>query len=319
MNEYTHQLGDAFTSPSTPIHGAAVGSRSEEFVARSPRPQGRHRLHRSSRLRAASLLPFRAIAVTVTAAALAASVVVTGMTGSANAAVASEPTFSAMASSAVRLTNLTGFAHIGQDQLTKSVPVTAIPLTPGLVIHLGSSRGATLADRSAGVAITGTAADGSVTVVKANETGLGFGIVTNRHTQLEYRYKAILAPGTMIKPAADGGLDQFNGAGAVIAHISPAYAIDSTGAHLAASYSFDSRNQELIVKADTTRAKGPVFIDPSWRCWATAGAYGAAWILAAAAWIFTDGTAAWVAWALRVWFGLQLNAANNIAKACALH
>lgn len=73
MNEYTHQLGDAFASPSTPIHRTAVGSRSEEFAGRSPQRQGRHRLHRSSRRGAASFLPFRSIAVTVTAAALAAA------------------------------------------------------------------------------------------------------------------------------------------------------------------------------------------------------------------------------------------------------
>lgn len=256
------------------------------------------------------------LSVRVIGLALVASAVATGISGTANAATASGPKLSAMVSSAVHLAKLARFAQIDQGQLTKSAPITVIPLTPGLVVDLGSSGGATLAEPAVGVAITGTAADGSVTVIKANESGLGFGIVTNRHTRLEYRYKVILAPGTTIKPAADGGLNQINAAGAVIGHISPAYAIDSTGAHLPASYSFDSRHYELVVKADTTHAKGAVFIDPSWHCWAVASLYGAAWILVVAAWIFTDGTAAWVAWALRTWFGLSLNAANSISRAC---
>jgi hypothetical protein len=256
------------------------------------------------------------LSVRAVGVAVAASVVAAGMTSPANAAGVSGPRLSPMVSSAVKLANLAGFAHVGLDQFKASVPVTAIPLTPGLVIDVGKSGGTELADPAAGVAIIRGAMNRTITVTKANGSGLGFGIVTSRHAHLEYRYKAILAPGTVVKPAADGGLNQVNDAGVVIAHISPAYAIDSAGARLPASYSFDSRNHELIVKADTTHAKGAVFIDPSWRCWATAGFYGAAWIVTVAAWIFTDGTAAWVSWALRAWFGLSINAANSIAKAC---
>jgi hypothetical protein len=255
----------------------------------------------------------------VIALGVAVAVAAAGMTGKANAATVAGPKLSGMATSAVRLANLAGFARIGQSQLTEGAPITALPLTPGLIINLGSSYGVTLEDRAGGVAITGAAADGSVTVVKANRSGLGFGIVTDRHALLKYEYKAILAPGTTIKPTRDGGFSQVNAAGAVIGHVSPAYAIDSTGKRLPASYSFDSATDELIVNTDATHAKGAVFIDPSWKCWATASAFGALWILAAAAWVFSDGTAAWAAWALRAWFGLSLNAANTTAKACALH
>jgi hypothetical protein len=41
-------------------------------------------------------------------------------------------------------------------------------------------------------------------------------------------------------------------------------------------------------------------------------------VLAAAAWLLSDGIVTYIAWALRVWFGLSINAANTIAKACAL-
>jgi hypothetical protein len=264
-----------------------------------------------------NMMNMRALSLRMASVVLSGSVATFGMTGAANATTANAPRFSKITVSAVKLTNLAGFAHISQAQFKRSAQVTAIPLAPGLIVNLGSSDGETLIDPTAGVAITDSSAGGSATVVKANASGFGFGITTTQHARLEYHYKTVLAPGTTIKPAADGGLNELNSAGEVIGHISPAYAIDSTGARIPASYGFNSRNNELVVKANTTHARGAVFIDPSWHCWVTASFYGAAAIVAAAAWIFTDGTAAWVAWALRAWFGLSINAANSIARACA--
>ena len=70
MTEHV-EVWDAFASPFTPIEGPAIENCSEESSSRSPRPRGRHRLSTSSRLRSAGFRPFRTIAVTVTAAALA--------------------------------------------------------------------------------------------------------------------------------------------------------------------------------------------------------------------------------------------------------
>ena len=267
----------------------------------------------TGRLRSGS----RSFSLRVVILALVASVVAASVTSTANAATGARSKFPASISSAVKLANLAGFAHIRPGQLKKSAPVTAALLTPDMAIQLTAYRGSALVDQPAGVAITGAAADGSVVVLKANRSGLGFGIVTNRHSLLTYRYKAILAPGTRITAAPDGGLDQVNAAGVVVDHISPAYAIDSTGTKMRASYRFDSLTDELMVEADSTYAKGAVFIDPSWHCVAIASFYGAVWVLAAAAWLFSDGVgAAFLAWALRAWFGLSLNAANSIARAC---
>jgi hypothetical protein len=121
MNEYTHQRGGASASPSTQIHGAEAGSRSEEFVPQSPRPQGRHRLHRSSGLRAASFLPFRAIAVTVTAAALAAAAFAVS--------THHEPAASAAAQSALSAPQLT---KADVQQLQHMTPTEAARLTADL-------------------------------------------------------------------------------------------------------------------------------------------------------------------------------------------
>ncbi len=247
---------------------------------------------------------------------IAACMVAAGASGVASAATPSTPRLSGMVSATIKLANLAGFAHISRDQLATHAPIETFALTPEMAINLGAPRSDSLVVRAAGIAITNSGPPDTVTIFKETESDSGFGIVTERHAHVEYRYHAILAPGTTIKTGPDGGLFQVASNGRVIGYISPAYAVDSVGAHLPASYTFDSRDHVLIVKANTTHAKGAVFIDPSWHCWATATLYGAAWIVAVAAWVFTDGTAAWVAWALRVWFGLQLNAANAIARAC---
>jgi hypothetical protein len=260
----------------------------------------------------------RSFSLRVIVPLITTSVIAAGMSSAASASAAPAPRPSTAALSAVRMADLAGFADVSQSQLTPSAAITALPLTPDLIIRLGPAHGTALADQAAGVAITGTGNDGSVVVAKANRAGFGFGIVTSRHGILGYSFKALLAPGTTIKAAPDGGLNQVSATGAVIAHISPAYAVDSAGTRLPAAYSFDARSSELIVKANTSHAKGTVFIDPSWRCVLTVSGIGLGWLLAAAAWLFSDGVgASFMYWALRTWFGLSVNAANIITRACA--
>lgn len=188
-----------------------------------------------------------------------------------------------------------------------------MPLTPTLAIVLKPTTAPAFTDGH--VMITGETADGTAQVVELG----GFAVVTNRHDRLEFHYKTISAANTTLVRSADGGMDEKTSAGKIVGHIDPASAIDSTGVPIPASYSYDSTNHEIVVQADTTHAIGAVFIDPSWRCWAVAGAYGAGWVVAAAAWIFTDGGTVWAAWALRAWFGLSFNAADAVARACTLH
>ena len=76
MNEYT-QFGDVLASPVTGIKGVAGEIRPAESARQSPRLQGRHRMHRSRRA-AAGFRPLRAVAVVVTAGALAAAVFAVG-------------------------------------------------------------------------------------------------------------------------------------------------------------------------------------------------------------------------------------------------
>jgi hypothetical protein len=300
MAKYS-QFREVFASPIAGIRGEARESQRVELTPQFTQAHGR----RSSLLR-------------VIVPAIAVSVIAAGMSSAASASAASAPRLSTAASSAVHMADLAGFTDISQSQLTSSAAITALPLTPDLIIKLSPAHGTALADQAAGVAITGTGNDGSVIVAKANKTGLGFGIVTSRHGPLEYSFKALLAPGTTIKAAPDGGLNQVSATGAVIAHINPAYAIDSAGTRLPASYSFDSRSRELIVKANTSNAKGAVFIDPSLKCVLTVSGIGLAWLLVAAAWLFSDGVgASFMYWALRVWFGISINAANTVTRACA--
>lgn len=250
------------------------------------------------------------IGLTTCVAALA---VATSLISAPASAAVSPSVPSGVTRTAVALANRAGFADISANRLVKSAPANAVPLTPALVVALNPTKSAAFSTK--GVTINGKAADGSVTVVRQG----GFGVVTDRHANVEYRYKTFMVPGTKLVKATDGGLDQLSRAGQFVGHIDAAYALDSAGTKFPASYSYDSATHELVVRANTTAAKGDVFIDPSWRCWMTAGAYGIGWIVAVAGWVFTDGTAAWAMWALRAWFGVSYNAANVVAKACALH
>lgn len=211
---------------------------------------------------------------------------------------------------AARLAARAGFtAEDSATQLTPTASISSIEVTPLLSVDLGTVSGSAYRD---GQATINPSANGSATVVEPG----AFGIVTTRHGVLEYAYKVTTAPGTSLVPASDGGLNQADKAGHVLWHIDAAYAIDSTGAQLPASYSYDAATHQLLVKADTTKAHGAVFIDPSWKCWATASAVGLVWLVAAFGWIFTDGGETWVIWALRAWFGISLGAADRIARAC---
>jgi hypothetical protein len=253
----------------------------------------------------------------VTAALVGVTLAVTTTGGPARAATAPSPQLPANVVAAARAASVAGFAHISDGDLKTAPPITGAALTPGMLVELGTP-GPAYVDHSDGVAITGPTRYGSVIVIRANESGFGFGIVTTRHGHLQFEYKTVLAPGTTVKPATDGGLNQVSSAGVVLSHIDPAYAVDSTGKRLPASYAYNSRSDELIVTANTDQAKGAVFIDPSWKCIAEASAYGALWVLAAAAWLFSDGTVTFLVWALRAWYGLSLGAADHIAQACAL-
>lgn len=256
-----------------------------DYVTRPPRSLG---------ILACSL----AIVLTVTTAATSAEASTAPM----------QPTASQR--TAAQLSSTAGFTPRGDAKLTKTSAVSAVPLTPFLVADLATAPGPAYADGPA--IIDPPSADGSVIVVEPG----AFGIVTNRHAVVEYSYKVSEAPGTTLINSTGGALDQINAAGRVVGHIDPAHAVDSTGAKMAASYSYDTATHELIVKADTTTAQGAVFIDPSWKCWAVASAIGLAAIVVAAGWLFTDGTESWVIWALKTWFRVSPNAANIIAKAC---
>ena len=109
-----------------------------------------------------------------------------------------------------------------------------------------------------------------------------FGIVTTRHGNLECRYDDVAAPGTTLVTAADSGLNRVDKSGDATGHIDAACAIDSTGAELPASYIYGAATHQLVVKADIAKANGTIFIDPSWRYWATASAIGLVWLVAAA-------------------------------------
>jgi hypothetical protein len=112
MNEYTHQLGDALASPSTPIHRAASGSRPEEFASRSPQPQGRHRLPRRSRLLAAAALAagssmtsrLARVGAGIAAAGTAVALVVTFTVGPSGQAVSHQAASGQPAAMQVHLT-----------------------------------------------------------------------------------------------------------------------------------------------------------------------------------------------------------------------
>jgi hypothetical protein len=212
---------------------------------------------------------------------------------------------------AITLSARAGFATIDLQRLTTSAPKATVALTPTLAVKLHAAKAPAMTDGQ--VSLTPTA-DG----VEIAQPG-GVAIVTGTHAELEFRYTTIAPEGTALAPATDGGLNELNAAGHLIGHIDPALAIDQSGQHLPASYGYDAGRHELVVRADTTAARGAVFIDPSWQCYAVAGAYGAVFVLAAAAWLFTDGSVVFVMWALRAWFGLSFNAANAIARACTLH
>jgi hypothetical protein len=257
-------------------------------------------------------LGHRGRASSLTAAVLVAAVAAVSAPGTAQAqTVARGP--SGLQKSAITLSGAAGFAHINQSKLHQTTPVGMVQMTPTLAIKLQPST--TTAFTDGNVTINGRATDGTVTIAKLG----GFAIVTDRHANLTYRYKTALSPGMTLVQSADGGIDERTTTGTVVAHIGAAFAIDSAGAKLPAAYTYDARKGELVVTADTRLAHGATLIDPSWRCWATASAIGLSWVVAAAAFVFTDGGAAWVAWALRVWFGLSYNAADTIARACALH
>lgn len=77
MNEYTHP-GDVFASPEAGIHGAVGENRPEESGPHSLRAPGRHRIAKSSGRRAAGFRSFRAVAVVISASALAAAAFAVG-------------------------------------------------------------------------------------------------------------------------------------------------------------------------------------------------------------------------------------------------
>lgn len=164
----------------------------------------------------------------------------------------------------VALTGLTGFADVESDELVPTAPVTSVPVDGHLSIVLPSSGTAALADVDDGVVINGRADDGTITVVKGGTGSSGFAVVTGEHGTVEHRYPVRLGAGTTLVRAADGGLDHVDAGGAVLGHIEPAYAVDSTGAPMPAAYAFDAATDELVVTADTTTATGAVLIDPYW-------------------------------------------------------
>jgi len=116
----------------------------------------------------------------------------------------------------------------------------------------------------------------------------------------------------------DGSLQQTDPAGANLGRIEAANAVDSTGASQPASYTYDNQRHQLIVRADTRKATGATFIDPSWRCYATASVYGVGWIVAAAAFIF-GWPIPYVDAAIVAWTRISYGAADVIARQCALH
>ncbi|GAA5036917.1 hypothetical protein GCM10023258_39880 [Terrabacter aeriphilus] len=243
----------------------------------------------------------------VTVAALAASLT----SGQAASAASPASSLNQQAQSAAQLANKANFAKIEVGRLRPTTSSGVVPITPTLAVKVGNPTPA-LTD---GHVTISTSTNGTTVVAQVG----GFGVVTKKHANVEFRYSTIMPSGASLVPAADGGLDEKNSTGKVVGHIDAAYAVDSSGAAIPASYGYDKAAKELVVKADTTNAKGAVFIDPSWRCYATAGAYGAVWVLAAAAWLFTDGSVVFVMWALRAWFGLSFGAADAIARACTLH
>lgn len=249
---------------------------------------------------------FRHVA-SLTAAALAAATV---SAETAQATTTNTPQPPALVRTAETLAHRTGFTDQTGAALRRTAPVRAVLLTPGLAVMLDVAPGAAFTDGR--ITINTPAADGTVTVAEPG----GFGIVTTDHKAVQYRYTTAAAPGTTLVGATDGGLDQVDAAGHAVGHIDAAFAIDSAGTRLPASYSYNPASRQLVVTADTTHAVGAVFIDPSWHCWAIASAYGLGTLVIAAAWLFSDGSVSWVAWALRTWFRVSFNAADSIARAC---
>lgn len=249
------------------------------------------------------------IRTTVTSTVLAAAVV-TALVSAPTSAGAAGP--DSTTAEVIDVVETAGFADIDPAALRATDPLTSVSLTPTLAISLP---GVASAATDGATTINGTAADGAVVVAR---TG-GFGVVTDDRGQLEYRYPVVAASGTTLVPATDGGLDEVSSTGTVVGHVDPAYAVDSTGRRLPASYGYDTATRELVVRADTTAAQGLVFVDPSWKCYAVAGAYGLGALVVIAGWIFvTRGVGvSWMSWALRTYYRVTPGAADAIARACA--
>src|SRR2546430_804840 len=154
-------------------------------------------------------------------AAFTAIVLVATSSVAASQATASPSGPDHLTDSALALANQAGFAHIDTARLTMTKSIAALPVTPTLAVVLPRTVAPALTDGN--TVINGKAADGSVVVAQPG----GFGVVTDRHAQVEFRYKTVSNAGTTLVASRDGGLDEKNSAGVLLAHIDPASAIDS--------------------------------------------------------------------------------------------
>jgi hypothetical protein len=166
---------------------------------------------------------------------------------------------------------------------------------------------------SVGYITVGSGKRGGVAIV--TKPG-GFGVVTAKHARIEFKFLTTTTAGATLVNARDGGLDVRTATGRVVAHISAARAIDSTGKSVPASYQYDGRSHELVVKADTTQATGLVFIDPSWGCYASLAGYGLMWLAVVAGWLF-GWSFPGMDWALVTWFRIAPSVADRVARSCA--
>ena len=143
----------------------------------------------------------------------------------------------------------------------------------------------------------------------------GFGVITETHGQVEYRFTAELDPGMKVQTMPDGSLAIVNiFTGAIEGLIDPAYAIDEAGQSHPASYQYDRVTSELVLTADTTDAEGSVFIDPSWACKIKLAGLGLLFLVGVFAYF-----GSW--WATYVWLKglpyISSSLAVSIANSCS--